>query len=180
MFNKKNYSNIICSIKPHMLKFAKNLTLSKITYLDYQKITITAIGKWRHQLICTNIGPPSEFPRKKPKRAPHFKLYFFKRLKYSIAYSSGLYIYNNIIITVFTILYTPGLDLTLYGCTRSVQKVDDHHDTVTGVGHVVGGQPVAAQHQHGTASHLRVPPDEHHRVAGAERQPVPVSVHNRV
>lgn len=62
----------------------------------------------------------------------------------------------------------------------SVQKVDDHHDTVTNVGHVVGGRTVAAQHQRWPSPHLRVPPDEHHRVAGAKRQPVPVSVHNRV
>lgn len=65
-------------------------------------------------------------------------------------------------------------------CVCSFQKVDNHHDAVTGVSHVVGGRPAAAQHQHGTASHLRVPPDEHHRVAGAERQPIPVPVHDRV
>lgn len=62
----------------------------------------------------------------------------------------------------------------------SIQKVDDHHDTVTGVGHVVGGRTIAAQHQRGPSPHLRVPPDEHHRVTGAKRQPVPVPVHDRV
>lgn len=62
----------------------------------------------------------------------------------------------------------------------SVQKMDDYHDAVTGVGHVVGGRPAAAQHQHGSAPHLRVPPNEHHRIAGAERQPLPVPLYDRV
>jgi len=75
------------------------------------------------------------------------------------------------------IIYKSPMDLTLC-CVYSVQKVDDHHYAVTGVCHVIGGRPASAQHQHGTAPHLRVPPDEHNRVAGAERQPIFVPVHD--
>lgn len=57
----------------------------------------------------------------------------------------------------------------------------DHYHTDTGVHNGVHGDgPAPAQHQRGPASHLRVPADEHHWFAGAERQPVPVPVHDRV
>lgn len=58
--------------------------------------------------------------------------------------------------------------------------MDDDHDAVAVHRHVHGDRPVAAQHKHGAASHLRVSPYQHYRVAGAERQPVPVPVHDRV